>query len=168
MALTVETGAVVTGADSYISQSDADTYFTEHGAPSAWTGLTSDEKDSALRYACIALEGMFNWSGEIVSLTQPRSWPRSGASDNDGRTIAADSIDQRLKDAQCELALLHTSSALNASYDRGGAVKSEQVGPIRTEYFQGASAEPSLPIISRIVGGLGILRGAMTGVLERA
>ena len=168
MALTVETGAVIASANTYISEANADTYFSDRDDPAAWTGLTSAQKEAALIYATVALDAMFAWSGEITSLTQSLAWPRSGASDTEGRTLVWNAIPQRVLDAECELALLHASTALNSTYDRGGDTKSEQVGPLRTEYFAGASVEPVVPIISRLIGGLGVVRGAMMSDLDRA
>jgi len=78
MALTVEDGTGKANADSYISQTDADTYFSNHDSPTAWTGLTSDQKDAALRYATTALDGLFAWEGFVVTSTQALGWPRSG------------------------------------------------------------------------------------------
>lgn len=167
MALTVETGAIIANADSYISVSDADAYFTKHGSPSDWTGLSAANKESALRYAAISLDEMFDWTGEIVNTTQALSWPRDGATDNDERYYDFDTIPTIIKNAQCELALYHASNSLNASYDRGGQITSEQVGPIKTEYQDGAPAEATLPILVRMVRGLGSLRGP-TASIERS
>ena len=63
--------------------------------------------------------------------------------------------------------MYHTSNALNASYDRGGDIKKEQVGVIVTEYFDGAPAEATFPILVRMVRGLGTFKGSTT-TLDRA
>ena len=163
MALVVEDGTGKSNADSYISVTDADTYFTNHGSPTAWTGLSTAEKESQLRYATVTLDGNWEWWGSITVTTQALGWPRSGAEDGEGRSIDTDEIPARVKDAQCELALMGTSNALNSSYDRGNDVRREKVGPIETEYFDGASMAPQLPIIDRILGGLGLRRGRGLG-----
>jgi hypothetical protein len=164
MALTVETGAQIANADSYISQADADTYFNNRDAPTAWSGLTSALKDSALRYACDTLDGLFDFEGEIVALTQARAWPRQDATDREERIIGTSTIPTALKNAQCELALIHASSALNQTFDRGGAVRSEQAGPVKVEYFESAPAESTWPFIERILNGIGVKRSS--GVIE--
>ena len=46
MTLTVENGSGLAGADSYVSQADATTYHDGRGN-TAWTDLSSDEKDAA-------------------------------------------------------------------------------------------------------------------------
>lgn len=133
MALTVEDGSVVAGADSYISLADAETYFTNHGPPSGWTG-TDAVKEGALRYAASWLDSTYAWAGVIVDSDQALDWPRSGVYDDEGRLLAADEIPQRLRDAQCEAALEHLSAALNVGLDRGGLVKRRKVGPLETEF----------------------------------
>ena len=168
MALIVEDGSVVPNADSYISVADATTYFENHGDPQAWPNAHQDIKEGALRYATTTIDGMFKWTGEVFSLTQPLGWPRSDATDNENRTIPTNAVPERVRYATCELALLHISKPLNENYDRGGDTKLEQVGPVRVEYFSGAAVEPYMPILTRIIGGLGTWRGAMTGDLDRA
>jgi|TARA_R110002167_G_scaffold92478_1_gene248334 hypothetical protein len=168
MALVVEDGTGKSNADSFISVTDADAYFVNHGSPTAWTGLTTAQKESELRYAAVTLDGNWDWWGSITVITQSLGWPRSGAEDAEGRSIDTDVVPTRVKDAQCELALLGTSNALNSNYDRGGDVSREKVGPIETEYFSGASMEPQLPIINRILGGLGLRRGVVSGEVLRS
>ena len=168
MALVVEDGTGKSNSDSFISQSDADTYFTNHDAPTAWTCLASAKKDAALRYAATTLDGNWIWDGTITVTTQALGWPRTGVEDDEGRDIASAAIPERVKTAQCELALLHTSSALNSNYDRGNAIRREKVGPIETEYFESATMEARLPIIDRIVHGLGSRRARVMGEISRA
>ncbi len=168
MALVVEDGTGKSNADSFISQADADTYFTAHDAPTAWSGLSSAKKDAALLYACVTLDGNWIWDGTITVTTQALGWPRTGVEDDEGRDIDSDVIPTRVKNAQCELALLHTSSPLNSNYDRGNAISREKVGPIETSYFESATMEPRLPIIDRILWGLGVRRARVMGEISRS
>lgn len=50
MALTVEDGTIVAGADSYISAEDATAYHAARGN-SAWAALTADAMDQHIRKA---------------------------------------------------------------------------------------------------------------------
>lgn len=168
MALIVETGSGMPTAESYVSEDEANAYFDKRGNPSAWTALTTNDKESALRYATVALDGMYEWEGDIRQLLQALSWPRSDAKDWEGRTIVSTSVPQRVKDATCELALLHLTEALNSSYARGGSVIRERVGSLETEYSEAAGAETSLPVLDRIIGGLGYRRSGVTGRTVRA
>jgi len=167
MSLTVEDGTGLATADTYLSRADAETYHDERGN-TAWASLTDAEKDAALRYGTTTLDGLYSWTGTLISTTQALGWPRSGASDHDGRYIASDAVPTCIQHATCELALLHASSALNAHYERGGAIRRERVGPLETEYAPGASVEPALPVLDHIVGGLGTRRSWTAREVERA
>jgi len=165
--LIVEDGTIVANADSYISRANADSYFTNHGSPTDWTGATDANKDSALRYATVFLDSMYTWRGTIADESQVLRWPRAGVVDDEGRDIDDDTIPQKIKDAQCELGLLHLASVLNEAFDRGGAVAREKVGSVEIEYFDRAQAERYMPYIQRIVKGF--YKGSISGVtMERA
>ena len=153
MALTIETGLIVAGADSYASVADADTYHTNNGT-AAWALASNEAKEAALRKACRYLDGRYRarWKGRRVQpVAQALEWPRGGVCI--GETYPAgnathdvgfggeiyipyDSIPQRLKDAQCELALRALDGDLAADASTG--VKREKVDIIDTEYFAGA------------------------------
>lgn len=76
MALIVETGAIVTGADSYVSRADAITYAANRGVTLADDATT----DETLRKACDYLESFAaKFKGDRVERDQPLSWPRNGA-----------------------------------------------------------------------------------------
>ena len=64
-------------------------------------------------------------------------WPRIGVV-IDGFVLDVDVIPQRLKDAQCELALIALSADLAPSVSAG--IKREKVDVLETEYFAGAPA----------------------------
>ena len=168
MALTVEDGTVIANADSFVDETAADAYFTAHDNPATWTGSTSALQESALKYAAQTLGGAFDWEGKVTSLTQTLCWPRSSAADREDRTIASNVIPQAVKDAQCELALIHLGTALNQTHDRGGAVISEKIGPIETRFSENAPAEATWPYIERILNGLGKHRGTLQPDIERA
>ena len=168
MAIIVEDGTVIASAESYITLAAADTYFTAHDDPTAWTGLTDALKESALKYATRQLDGGYTWTGSLEDLTQVLAWPRSGAYDNESRSIDLATIPQAVKDAQCELALFHADNPINTAHARGGKVLLQRAGPVAIEYEQGAPAAPSLPIIARLLNGLGKRKGSAQGTLERA
>ena len=157
MALTVEDGSVVTGADSYISLTDADTYFTDRGSPTAWTSLADAAKESALRYATAWLDNNFVWRGGIVDQDQVLSWPRYSVEDDEGRYIDSDIVPQVIKDAVCEAALDHQNQALNQA--RTQAVKREKLDVMDTTYQDGSISERIHDyiklILSKITEGTG-------------
>lgn len=142
MALTVETGAIVANADSYVSMADADTYFTNHGSPAEWTDATDAVKESALRYATQWIDATFSWRGEVVSNDQVLDWPRAGVYDDEDRYVDSDSVPRLLRDATCEAALEHIRDALNVGKDRGGMVKRQRVeGAVEIEFMDYAPGE---------------------------
>lgn len=138
MALIVETGAIVTGAESYVSAADCTTYHSNRGN-TAWTG-TDAVKEAALLKAAAYLDGHYckRFKGEKYQpLDQNMQWPRIGVV-IDGFVLDVDVIPQRLKDAQCELALIALTADLAPSVSAG--IKREKVDVLETEYFAGAPA----------------------------
>jgi len=168
MTITVEDGTGLAAAVSYISVADADAYFTAHDDPTAWSGLTTALKESALRYATTSLDGLYSWVGVVATSTQNLGWPRTGVWDEEGRKISGSIVPTRIEVAVCELALLHRTEALNSNYSRGNSIRSERVGPIETVFESGAQPDSAIPILRRIIMGLGKARYGITGDLERA
>ena len=152
--LIVEDGSVVAGAESYLSVDDADTYWGKHGSPAAWTDATTAEKETALRYATMWLDGKFTWGGAIVTSDQVLDWPRHSVYDDQGRLIADDIVPQAVQDATAEMAKNHIDADLAASLARGGGVKSEKVDVITIVYLDWASPETDYPYVKRLLMGL--------------
>ncbi len=153
MALVVEDGTVVAGADSYISVADADTYFTNLGN-SAWTGADS-VKEAALRKATNYVDMTYNWVGSITDNDQPLSWPRYSAYDKEGRLLT-DTIPQKLKDAVCELAVASLSNDLTQITLASQAnVKRKKVDKLEVEYQDSGNATYNrYDIADRLLSGL--------------
>ena len=154
MALIIETGLIVAGAESYASVTDADTYHTNNGN-TAWGTASNTAKEAALRKACRYLDGKYRsrWKGRrVLPVVQVLEWPRGGVEAPSGAGSSgsyyydtgftgnvfypSNSIPQRLKDAQCELALRALDGDLASDATIG--VKREKVDVLETEYFQGA------------------------------
>lgn len=139
MALIVETGSNVVGAESYLSVSDADTYHANRGN-AAWAALTTTETEQALRKATDYMQTYRKrWKGYRSYATQPLDWPRRTILIDDSvlnSWIPYDSIPTEIKNACAELALRAAAGELAPDLER--AVASETVGPISTTYVQGA------------------------------
>lgn len=142
MALIIEDGTIVAGAQSYVSASDATAYHTARGN-TAWTG-TDAVKEAALLKAAAYLDGYYRsrWRGvKLDFLVQSLEWPRvnfyQDLKDNVYLNYST-GIPQRLKDAQSELALIALSSELAPSMSTG--IKREKVDVLETEYFPGAKS----------------------------
>jgi hypothetical protein len=170
MSLLIETGAIVSGAESYISAADATTYHTARGN-TLWTG-TDAVKEAALRKAAAYLDGHYRnrWKGVKVRpvpmdgvTEQLLEWPRYDVVISD-YLFPCDEIPQRLKDACCELALRALSAPLADDITAG--VKREKIDVIETEYFQGAAPGTTYPLVDQLLsdylkpsGSADVLRG---------
>lgn len=157
MALTVEDGSIVSGANSFISVADADTYFsTRHD--DGWAAASTNDKERVLILASdyMTQAWRLKWRGSLVDVTQALTWPRSGVpvpdffdpfsrqpnvplDFQDTYWIGTDTVPQAVIDAQCLLA--------RAQMDDSGAIanvlqgslgrltKREKAGPLEVEYM---------------------------------
>jgi hypothetical protein len=150
MALIVEDGTIVAGAESYITVADATAYFAARGN-TAWSGLASDTlREQALRKGTDYMEATYGlrWKGDRVSELQALSWPRSGAYAN-GFLIDSDAVPLPVRFACAELAVRASTADLLS--DPGAQVKSETVGPISVTYQDGARQQTRYEAIDRML-----------------
>lgn len=140
---TVETGAGLSNANSYVSVADADQYHDDFGAPAAWTGATEAAKQAALRAATQYLDAEYGWrwKGVKANETQALDWPRYNV---DRETFLLDStvVPTEVEQATALLALKNIGgTALLPDIVNDGAVARTRVkvGPIEeeTEYVGG-------------------------------
>ena len=147
MALIVEDGTGLSDAESFLSVADADSYFSKHGEPSAWTAATTAAKEAALRLATQYLCTVYHqrWKSVRTYEEQALDWPRAWMDDDDGYSIDSDELPQRLKDATAEMSLRSLSATLLPDVDNPGAIKRERVkvGPIEdeVEYTSGGKSQ---------------------------
>ena len=141
MALVLETGAGVAGANSYADRTYADAYFTARGGNATWTALTNDQKDEALIKATDYVESRFQMEfvSEKNKHINPLSWPRLPVYDRLGRVrYDSDDIPDDLKKAVCEYAVRASAAALVSDPSQGLEVTSstKKIGPLeKTEKF---------------------------------
>ena len=134
MALIVETGAGVAGANSYISLADAQAFLTSRG-------LNVTLSEGQLLQAMDAM-ALLNWKGYKVNESFPLDWPRSGVVDRDGFTVGFDSIPAKLSTGQVWLAY-HIASGAGLNKPSKIAYKKERVeGAIDVEYAVGNTSTP--------------------------
>jgi hypothetical protein len=155
--VTVENGTGLSTADSYVSRTGADTYHSDRGNV-AWGEATEVERERALIRATQWIEARYRsrWIGTRATSEQALSWPRLNAVDPDGYEVAG--VPRAVAHATAEAALLVVSGQeLAPPQERAGRVKREKVGPIETEYADGAPAGTNYPAIS------GLLRGLVRG-----
>lgn len=170
MAIIIEDGSVVAAANSYVTADEAQLYH-QLRQNSEWTDSDAPTKEAALVLAAQYLNGM-RWKGCRSNMRQALAWPRLDvpAYDDDGvhfvgghvsieylRSLywGVNEIPQRLKDAQCEVALaIVKGTDMMPTLDRGGMVRVEKIGPITTEYMPGAPSVPRLPAVEALLRGM--------------
>jgi hypothetical protein len=152
MALIVEDGTGRADAESYISESDADTYFANRGNE-AWADV--ENKEAVLRQATDYLEQAYygRWKGYKTTATQRLSWPRRQVPLEDYYTwfsyIADSSVPLAVKHATAELAFTAVSGDLAPNVERAQA--SVQVGEISVTYDPASPQTTRYPKIDMLL-----------------
>jgi len=176
--ITVETGAVVTGANSFVSLADFQAYHAARG--NALTSYTDEQQKAALVKAGDYLNGL-TWRGVKTGRDNPMCWPRYGTEDGgsiwnqltypasewvgvldkDGFYIPTDEVPGEVVNAQCDAAyLILGGETLQPTLERGGQVKREKIDVIDTEWFAGASPTNRYLGVEALLKGL--LRSGMS------
>lgn len=164
MALTVETGAVVAGAESYISVADASTYHTNRGN-AAWAALSTDTvREQCLRKATDYMTQAYRdrWQGARYDEDQVLDWPREGVV-RDSWEVGHDEVPTEVKNACAELALKAATASLSPDLTQG--VVSEQVGSIAVTYDKNSPQRTRYAAIDNMLapylkaGGSGMMMG---------
>src|SRR5687768_9304471 len=151
MALIVEDGSVVIGAESYITVAEADAYHEKRGNTS-WDVI--DDKEALLRKATDYLVGKYRlrWAGSRVYFDQALDWPRVNVPVLDARNrtyYSSESVPIEVKHACAILALKAYSASLIE--DQGQKIVSVQVGPITTEYDSSSSQAVEYSEVDKIL-----------------
>lgn len=158
MALVVETGAGISGANTFADVAYADAYFAASGE-TKWAG-----EDAAKEAALVRAGRYFNglrWKGdEVREGLQSMCWPRYGVPMQGGSGMTyygnlytagsvyaytacwpSNTVPEKVKQAQCEAALRYlTGTDMLPDLERGGQVVMERVDVITTQYANGAPA----------------------------
>jgi len=148
MALVVEDGSGLSGANSYATAAQADTYASDRGL-SAWTGDTAT-KEAALIRATDYLEATYReaWLGYRATQTQALSWPRTNV-EVDLYPIPADEVPAAVRNATIEMAIRALTEDLLA--DQTQRVKREKVDVLEIEYADGSDATKRYPFVGRML-----------------
>ena len=130
MTTVVETGAIVAGANSYISDADFATYASNRGI------TVSGVAAQLLLKAALYVETL-SFIGSKRTKEQDMQWPRYDVY-IDGFTIDSNEIPTLLKDLQAEVALA-VDAGNNPLSTVPRAVKKQKVDVIEIEYADNAS-----------------------------
>lgn len=163
MAITLIETAGAASANTYITLTDADTYFADYRLHvSTWASAATANRNTALAWATRLLDEMCNWFGSKASTEQALAWPRAFVYTPDGDRIEDTEIPQWLKFATAEMAyfLLSEDRTLEAGRDSVG-IKAMQVGPIEIDFDSAYSRTKSVmpPSVWSMVRSYCVRRG---------
>lgn len=128
---TVETGAVVSGANSYVSVSDAtDIIDVNIHQSTAWNALSTTQQEYLLIWATRSLDAYVDWEGTKTDADSALRWPRTGVTDRDGNAVGINEIPEQLKQATALLA-----SSLRAT-DRSGEQGRDGVRRVKADVVE--------------------------------
>lgn len=129
--------------NSYVSVSEADSYFKDRLDSSGWDSADGDQKAAALVTATSILDD-YEWPGVAISDSQPLAFPRTGFFFDPrlGREVDQDPVPDRIIKATFELAN-HLLTNENLQDDTGTGLEALKVGDIELK-FTGSSADKSL------------------------
>ena len=194
MAIIVEDGTIVAGANAYASLADLDTYH-EDRLNTAWTNADDETKEAAMLRATAGLESKYlsRWIGyksnhNDANAPQFLAWPRKYDSeettangytvstmtpltDFDGIEIAVDTIPPALIAAYKEVCLIEIQEPfLSIRLSRNDMLKYQRVDVIEQEWLRNAPAVTQFPHIDAMLSGLAstapVLLGAVIGLTE--
>jgi hypothetical protein len=132
MALTIENGTGVAGADSYATAAELATYAANYGL-TVPADATAQEK--LLRRAAVAMNAL-RWRGERTEgASQPLAWPRTGIVAF-GDSIGSDAIPDGIKSGQMALAAEIHADDLAPPDEAKGAVVEETVDVLTVKYAE--------------------------------
>lgn len=129
MALTIEDGSGVSGADSYASITDLTTYASSYGFI---LPTTDAEKEALLRRAALQMN-LMKWKGQRVSATQSLAWPRWDV-EVDCEILPSNAIPARIQYGQMALASEIYADDLAPPEVAQGPMVRQKVDVIEVEY----------------------------------
>ena len=132
IAIIVEDGTLIPGANSYESLENVRTYALNRGVI---LSSVDDELAAMVIKATDYLEAQAcKYQGTVVAVDQSLQFPRYGVFLN-GEEIAPDVIPNCLKAAQCQLVMaLHNGFDLMPTISHRDYVVKEVIGPLETQY----------------------------------
>lgn len=166
MALIIENGTGVAGAEAYADVADCSAWavlFYGHSL----TGNTAD-KEAAIRRAVAYMDGLA-WKGtRTFGRGQSLAWPRTGSTDCEGLSIGANTIPPEVIYAQHVFARAEFQSPgiLAPSVNLGAVVRREKVDVIEQEFdtsrMQG-TVDELRPLLTMALDKIGCLLASKPG-----
>lgn len=131
MALVIEDGTLVAGANSFVPRSEIISYAALRGVT-----LVDDATTDILAIKAMDYLWSLCYKGDKVSATQTTPFPRSGLVAGDTADDFVHEIPYGIQIAQMQLALdAHAGIDLTPSANPSAVLKRTKVGPIEREFF---------------------------------
>jgi len=120
LTLVVEDGSQKSDSNTYRSLTDANAYMEARINTATWDDATEADQKASLVQSARILDRYVEWVGVKTDENQAMEWPRQYVPDPDYKTVDVlnfyvtagdyflpkDAVPERVKDAQCELALV--------------------------------------------------------------
>lgn len=129
MALVIENGTIVAGANSFVTRAEVIAYALTRG-------VTIPNTDAADIHAILAMDYLFTLCFKGTGVNGPIPFPRSGLIDGDDAVGYVFTIPDAIKSAQLQLALdSFNGITLTYSTNPSALLKRSKVGPLEREFF---------------------------------
>lgn len=148
MALIVETGALVSGADSFVTVAEYAAYVAAN-VKSDYSG-TEATQEVNLRRAAQYLDRNIAWVGMRQYKTQALPWPRLVNGLVRDWPVDPDTVPQAVKDAQCELAYQFEADGIDPYEAITDDTTRVKVGPIEVDTLP--TSAPRMVVIEGLLG----------------
>jgi len=160
-----------TDANSYVTQEEANTYFSDRVHASDWEDF--EYKDEVLITSSQMLDWYINWKGFRASTTQSMLWPRTDVIRRDSSEVDDGVIPNEVKVAVYELALSSLDEDRTGDNELAGIDQlkagSLMIKASSTAFDAKSTAKEAIPEkIHRILSDLRVLGGASVVRLLRA
>lgn len=146
MALVVEDGSGVAGANTYADLATIEAYFTERG-DTTFAAASTEAKEGAILRAMGYIE-THRWRGQRVSITQSLAWPRVGCKTRDFLEVPSDVVPVSVVYALAEASKreLTTPGTMLPDVVRGtGQLRRDKTDVLETEWFKQDKTELLVP-----------------------
>ncbi len=141
--LVVEDGTAKANSNSYETSANAQTYYNDQGYSETAT-------DGAMIRGSRALDALYRarFKGSKTTSGQAMAWPRLGVTDEDGNSVASDTIPAAVKHAAAELAR-HVPA--DQATDAGKSIESVKAGSVQVDFAGGYRSRTILDYVDELM-----------------
>lgn len=140
------------GTNTYINQSDADTYFAESINNTAWTALSSTQKEQYLVTATRMIDRQ-TWAGDKTVSNQTLAWPRTSVVDRYGNAVNSAAVPLDIINAECELAFaISVDPSVLTVKNQSSNIKSVKAGPAEVTFMRPIIAGKFPQVVQELLG----------------